>query len=206
MKKFLGIGVIIISIILVFIFFNTQKSLDEVIIPVEEAGELSGILDLESSSVIYTGYGIGKEHVGEFPLSSDSTIALGDQGQLVSGSLVLDMTGMTADSTMLLNHLKSADFFDIENHPTATYVISEIIPTPLDPDNDIIINGDLTLRDQTHPHNIVATYVQETGLLQFSTTIDRTKWDISFNSSQLGEFGDSLIRDDVRIDATIDID
>jgi len=62
------------------------------------------------------------------------------------------------------------------------------------------------MKGQTHPHNVVATYNAGTGLIQFSTGIDRTKWDVSFNSSKLGEFGDSLIQDRVQIDAVIDID
>ena len=206
MKKVFGIIVLVILVVLGVLFLGKGNAPEEIVVPVEDPGQLEGSFDLASSSVQYTGYGVGKEHVGNFFITEESTIEVGDEGELISGELIFDMTSLTAEGSVLLNHLKSSDFFDVENYPTASYTIEEIIPTPLDPNNDLIINGDLTIKDQTHPHNVVARYDATTGLLQMTTRIDRTKWDINFNSSKIGEFGDSLIRDEVKIQAVIDID
>lgn len=209
MKKIITGGlslVALVIIILLIIFVGKKSEAPAVAIPQEEPGELSGVLDLETSVVTYTGFGVGKQHVGTFALSDTSTFSIGENGELQGGTLVFDMTGITSDTPAVTNHLMSSDFFEVEQFPTASYMITSVIPTPLDPDHDIIINGDLTIKGTTLPHNVVATYNPGTGLAQFSTTIDRTKWGISFNSSKLGEFGDSLIEDSVQIDAMIDID
>ena len=209
MKRVIGGSLSLIAvvvIILLVIFIGKKSEAPPVSIPQEEPGELSGALDLETSVVTFTGYGVGKQHVGTFALSDESTFILGENGELEGGELLLDMTGITSDTQAVTNHLMTSDFFDVEQFPTASYVITNTIPTPLDQDHDLIINGNLTMKGQTHPHNVVATYNAGTGLIQFSTGIDRTKWDVSFRSSKLGEFGDAMIQDRVQIDAMIDID
>lgn len=209
MKKIItgGVSLVALVIIIVLIIFVGKKSEAPIFsVPQEEPGELMGSLDLETSLVTFTGYGVGKQHVGTFGLSDASTFILGENGELQGGELLLDMTAITSDTPALTNHLMTSDFFDVEQFPTASYVITSTIPTPLDPDHDLILNGNLTIKGQTHPHNVVAAYNAGTGVIQFSAGIDRTKWGISFNSSKLGEFGDSMIQDTVQINAMIDID
>ena len=209
MKKIIGGSLSLIAIVIIIllaVFVGKKSEAPTLPIPQEEAGELASVLDIDSSTVTFTGYGVGKQHVGTFALSDESTFILGEGGELQGGELVLEMAGITSDTPAVTNHLMTSDFFDVEQFPTASYVITSTIPTPLDQDHDLIINGNLTMKGQTHPHNVVATYNAGTGLIQFSTGIDRTKWDVSFNSSKLGEFGDSLIQDRVQIDAVIDID
>lgn len=209
MKKIITGGLSLIAIIIVIlliIFVGKKSEAPTVTIPQEEPGELAGVLDLETSVVTFTGFGVGKQHVGTLALSDASTFILGENGELQGGALVFDMAGIDSDTPAVTEHLKTSDFFDVEQFPTASYVITSTIPTPLDPDHDFIINGNLTIKGTTLPHNVVATYDAGTGLVQFTTSIDRTKWDVSFNSSKLGEFGDSLIQDKVQIDAVIDID
>jgi polyisoprenoid-binding protein YceI len=45
-------------------------------------------------------------------------------------------------------HLKSADFFDVENYPELLFKSTSIARIS---DRDYQITGDLTIRDQTHP-------------------------------------------------------
>lgn len=209
MKKIVigGLSLVaLVIIILLFVFVGKKSEAPAVSIPQEEPGELSGVLDLETSVVTFTGFGVGKQHVGTFALSDASTFDLGPNGEFEGGTLVFDMSGITSDTPAVTNHLMTSDFFDVEQFPTASYTVTSIIPTPLDTEHDFIINGDLMIKGQSLPHNVVASYNAGTGLMQFSTGIDRTKWGVSFNSSKLGEFGDALIQDQVQIDAMIDID
>lgn len=54
-------------------------------------------------------------------------------------------------------HLKSADFFDVANHPTATFRATKIVVTDK---NEADIHGELTLRGVTKPIVIEAEFNQ----------------------------------------------
>ncbi|GAB19405.1 hypothetical protein GOEFS_083_00370 [Gordonia effusa NBRC 100432] len=44
-------------------------------------------------------------------------------------------------------HIRSADFFDVENHPTATFVSTSVSPKG----DDYVLEGDFTLKGVTKP-------------------------------------------------------
>lgn len=205
MKKLIPFIILIIAVVFIIIFVG-KKPAEETRSWHEEPGTLAGAIDVETSSITYAASGVGKQHIGTFPIVPESVVQVDDTGALVGGTLILDMVNLTGEGNMLTGHLKSPDFFNVEHYPIASYEITSTEATPLAPDTDVIINGNLTIKDQTQVHNVAATYDPATGLLQFSTVIDRTKWGIDFRSSKLGEFGDDLIKDNVQIDAVIDID
>jgi polyisoprenoid-binding protein YceI len=99
-------------------------------------------------------------------------------------------------------HLRSSDFFDIENHPTMKFVSTDIAA-----DGDgWKITGDLTIRDTTHPVTLDATYegsaVDPWGNthIGFSATtkINREDWGLTWNAALEG--GGWLVSKDVVID------
>lgn len=208
MKKIIGGSIaVIILIIVLFVLLSSKKSEAPTTVgSQEEPGTLSGVIDPETTQITYTGFGVGKQHTGMFPLSDASMVMVTEDGTIQGGELIFDMITLTSDSEKLTQHLMGEDFFNVKKFPTAHYTISEITSDSSNSENNIAINGELTLVGNTHPHNIVATYEPTTGILKFSTLIDRTMWGISFNSSKIGEFGDALIQDKVQIDAVIDID
>ncbi len=53
-------------------------------------------------------------------------------------------------------HLKSADFLDVESHPTMTYVSRSIDHVA---GVDYVVHGDLTLRGVTKPVDLTMTYL-----------------------------------------------
>ncbi|MCC9622500.1 YceI family protein [Thalassospira sp. MA62] len=80
----------------------------------------------------------------------------------VSGELTLDRENV-ADSSATINvdlnqidsgveglndHMKSADFFDVENYPTATFKSTSV---ELVDEDSAKITGDLTMHGETHP-------------------------------------------------------
>lgn len=82
-------------------------------------------------------------------------------------------------------HLKSADFFNVKEHPTAYFKSTK---WEFDGDKVKAVKGDLTLLGQTHPITLTATKFNcyDSPLLKaeacggdFETTIDRTKWGIN---------------------------
>lgn len=53
------------------------------------------------------------------------------------------------------NHLRSADFFDVENHPTMTFVSSKVERVK---GNEYRVSGDLTIRGTTHEITLDASF------------------------------------------------
>lgn len=81
-------------------------------------------------------------------------------------------------------HLKSADFFNVKEYPTAYFKSTE---WQFDGDKVKSVKGNLTLLDKTHPVTLTATKFNcydnplsktEACGGDFETTIDRTKWGI----------------------------
>ena len=81
-------------------------------------------------------------------------------------------------------HLRSADFFNVEEYPTAYFKSTE---WQFDGDKVQSVTGDLTLLDETYPVTLTATKFgcYDSPILKaeacggdFETTIDRTKWGI----------------------------
>ena len=82
-------------------------------------------------------------------------------------------------------HLKSADFFNVKEYPTAYFKSTE---WQFDGDKVKAIKGNLTLLNKTHPITLTATKFNcyDNTMLKaeacggdFETTIDRTKWGIT---------------------------
>ncbi|MBK7426752.1 MAG: YceI family protein [Saprospiraceae bacterium] len=136
-----------------------------------------------------------------------SQVELGvENGALVSGNFSVDMsTLVNADLTEetgksdLETHLKSADFFDVPNHPNATFVITNVEPaTAAGVTHNV--TGDLTIKGNTKSVTIPAEIVFEGDILRVKTpdfTINRTEWDLKYGSGTIGTLQDKLIYDEV---------
>ena len=115
----------------------------------------------------------------------DATLDVNEDG---SGTL----TGtVRADSIVvkdenLAAHLKSPDFFDTANHPEIKF---ESLDVRIDGD-EAIVQGDLTIKGNTHPVQGRGTYVAPhediAGFtkigLSLETVVDRTKFGLNWNA------------------------
>lgn len=121
-----------------------------------------------------------------------------DNGVITGGSFTIDMTTITALSTgrgdgqdMLTNHLKSIDFFDVEDFPTSTFVITGATATGE-------ITGSLTVKDATHPITISSNLSEDGNTIRAQATVelDRTRWNVRYGSGQFfQDLGNNLISD-----------
>jgi polyisoprenoid-binding protein YceI len=71
-------------------------------------------------------------------------------GDDITGSTVtasIDATSIDTNSDQRDGHIRSADFFDVENHPTWTFTSSGIRADG----DDHVIDGDLTIKGVTRP-------------------------------------------------------
>ena len=111
------------------------------------------------------------------------------------------------NNASLLNHIKSADFFEVETYPTAKLVINQF-DSINDPETkaDYTAFGYLTIKDVSKPIDFPVELYEQGGEIigsaQFS--IDRTKRGITYGSDNFFDnLGDDLVGD--MIDFEIDL-
>lgn len=75
---------------------------------------------------------------GEITVAEDGTPSV---------SATIDVTSVDTRNDQRDGHLRSADFFDTENHPTATYQSTSVRADG----DDYIVDGELTLHGVTEP-------------------------------------------------------
>lgn len=107
---------------------------------------------------------------------------LGDQ-HLQELSVEIDTASLSTDIDRLTNHLKSADFFDVRQHPTATFQSTKIEPKD---DGTTEITGDLTLLGKTESITFPAEVSTEDVLqLEAEFPIDRTQFGMDYGPEQV---------------------
>lgn len=104
------------------------------------------------------------------------------------------------------NHLRSADFFDVENYPKMTFVATDIKKTDED---EYDVTGDLTIRGKTLPQTFKVTYEgsgkdpwgNEKAGFSVEGTIKRSDFGLTWNAAL--ETGGVLVGDKVKISMDI---
>src|SRR5690606_18458500 len=110
-------------------------------------------IDTTESLVKWHGKKVTGEHYGEIDITSGDII-VSEEGKLTGGTFVIDLNSIDVQDMepgeyrdKLTGHLKSDDFFDVANHPTATFEITEVKEGATA--NDLVISGNLTIRGIT---------------------------------------------------------
>jgi polyisoprenoid-binding protein YceI len=106
------------------------------------------------------------------------------------------------------NHLRSADFFDVANHPTITFKSSKVEKVS---DSQYKVTGQLTLRGVTKVITLAVDYAGEmpdgSGGVRagFSTetNLDRKEFNISWNKAL--DHGGYMLADEVEIEITLSV-
>lgn len=176
-----------------------QASLKEPTTTIPTDAEYS--LDSARSTLSYGAYKVtGSGHTGTVDISSGSLSR--KAGAFVSGDFVIDMDTISDDdrSQGFIDHVKSADFFDVETYPEASFVITSVSENT---DGTYSVTGDLTIMDQTNQITIPARFSQAGDDLRATSsfTIDRTRWGINYNSGSIFDgIGDKAIKDEIDFD------
>jgi polyisoprenoid-binding protein YceI len=100
-------------------------------------------------------------------------------------------------------HLRSDDFFDVANHPTITFVSTEIVKTE---GNSYQVHGDLTMHGVTRKVVLPVTFLGEVvdpwgntkAGFEVETEVNRKDYDIVWNKTL--ETGGMILGDEVEID------
>ncbi|WP_168797607.1 YceI family protein [Neolewinella litorea] len=176
------------------------------------AATASFAVDTAASAVQWEGSKlVGGSHEGIIPIQSGSLNANGNE--LVGGTFVLDVTRLEnrdldgEGKGKLEGHLKSADFFDVEQHPTATFEITKVTPVTGQADYNHEITGNLTLKGTSRSITIPAMVTMENNQITANTpdfVIDRTEWGMQYGSGSIaGIAQDNIINDEVGLNLSL---
>ena len=109
-----------------------------------------------------------------------------EDGELAGGGFIVDLTTITPtdenynpkegkSKDKLVGHLSSPDFFDVANHPKASFDITEVM--------DGKVKGNLSIRDKTNEEIVENVTVEKIGNRMHLTgtlTFDRKKYNVAF--------------------------
>ncbi len=167
-------------------------------------------VDTSKSELIWRGKKVTGEHHGTIDLQSGSFTL--DGMKLTGGSFVADMNSIKdldiADKDMngkLTGHLKSEDFFGVEKHPMAKFVVTKATPKS---GGTADVTGDLTIKGITKPATFPVTVTSSGGQAMVKGTIivDRSKYDMKFRSKSFFDaatLGDKMVYDDFEIEVDL---
>lgn len=127
----------------------------------------------------------------------------------VGGDFLLDMQSIKVldiqDSVYngkLKGHLRSADFFDVDNNPEATFVITQIVRSK-ESKTSYTLTGNLTIKGISKSISFPVDITTEGETFQGSTpefTIDRAAYDIKFKSKKFfDDLKDDFINDEIAL-------
>lgn len=158
---------------------------------------------VNDSKIVWKGYKVTGSHEGTINLKSGSLTFKGDA--LTGGEFVVDMTSLESTNLSgnmkgkLDGHLKSDDFFGVENHPEATLMLTSVKATGKNAYN---AKGKLTIKGKTNPVEFtIAIYGSKANA---TVKVDKSKYDVRYKyGSFFDNLGDKTIYDE--FDLVVDL-
>jgi polyisoprenoid-binding protein YceI len=139
---------------------------------------------------------------GKFNSFEGKVETVGDDFETASISFSADIDSITTGIDQRDAHLKSADFFDAENHPKLTFVSTSVKKTG---DDTYDITGDLTIRETTKSITLKAEHGGQMGDFYGNTkagfeltgSIKRKEFGLLWDA--VTEAGGVVVSDDVKL-------
>jgi polyisoprenoid-binding protein YceI len=138
------------------------------------------------------------------------TIALDEQDPAASsGTFTIDVASITTGNEQRDAHLRSADFFDVERFPAASFATTRVVAKG---GADYVVSGDLTIRDTTRPFSFdvefLGFYASMTGARRagFHATGTINREDFGLNWNVALETGGWLVGKDIRLELDIAVE
>ena len=155
------------------------------------------------SNIDWIGRKVTGAHNGTIPVKNGTLTLTGNK--LTGGKFIIDTTAITildvtdaATNAQFAGHLASDDFFSSEKFPEAVFEITTV--------NGTEVEGNLTIKDITHPIGFIAdiNVNEDTITASGKIVVDRTKYNMKFRSGNFFEnLGDTLIYNDFDLNVTI---
>lgn len=134
-------------------------------------------------------------------------VVIGDDPADSSVDVTIDMASVSSGDQSRDDHLRSADLFDVEHHPTATYRSTAV---SFDGRGGTI-DGELTIKGITRPVRLDAEYVgqaidpwgNERAVFSARSRINREDWGLTWN--MLLEAGGLLVSKEITLEIEVEL-
>ena len=156
------------------------------------------------------------KHDGLITITEGSIMTEGSE--IVGGLFTIDMNSIALNDMQpeneyygkLVGHLKSDDFFNTEMFPASKFEITSVEASVGEGGNTHLISGNLTMRDVTKNITFPAKVMMHDDMIHLSApsfTIDRTQWNVMFNSTNtLGDLTDKVKENLIDHNIKLDLD
>lgn len=142
---------------------------------------------------------------GNFPQFTASAKVNTENPAASSVEVSIDVAAVTTGSPDRDGHLRSADFFDVENYPTITFRSTDVSRDG----DEWTVTGDLTIKDVTKP---ITIEFEETGSavdpfgntrigFEGDVTVSRKDWGLTWNAAL--ETGGVLVSEKIKLEFDI---
>ena len=141
---------------------------------------------------------------GSFEAFSGAIVVAEDGTPSVSAEIAVD--SVNTGNEQRDAHVKAADFFDVENHPTATFVSTTVRPDG----DDYVLGGDFTLKGVTKPIDLKLEFngvnpgMGHGEVAGFTATVVLNRKDFGVDVDMPLETGGTVIGDKVTITLEIE--
>ncbi|NRB59265.1 MAG: YceI family protein [Winogradskyella sp.] len=157
-----------------------------------------------NSTVVWKGYKVTGSHTGTIAIKSGDLEFDGET--LVGGSFTIDMTSIVVtdlegdSKASLEGHLKSDDFFGVDNYNTASLTFTTVKATGK---NSYKVTGDITIKGTTESITFdLSVYGNKANA---TLKVDRTKFNVRYGSSSFFDgLKDKVIYDE--FDLVVDLE
>jgi polyisoprenoid-binding protein YceI len=175
----------------------------------EPTGSEDYLFDVKASKVLWKGYKLsGKPHTGTVNVSEGGFEV--SEGKITMASVVIDLASIKDTdlkdpkmASKIENHLKSQDFFFVNQYRSAKLNVMDISDMPEDSEgNNMLIIGELSIRQASRPIKFPAkvTITGDKITALGTLSIDRTEYGIRYGSDKfLGYVADQIIKDNFEL-------
>ena len=164
-------------------------------------------VDESHSSVTFTARHLMVSKVrGRFAVTGGE-IVVSDEPAKSQVDATIDAASVTSGDPKRDDHLRSADFLDVEQYPSITFTSSEVEDHG---DGTFTLHGDLAVRDVTRPVNLRGEYLGteqspwgDTRIgFTAETEVNRKEWGLEWNVAL--ETGGFLVGDKIKLEIDVE--
>ncbi|WP_223033117.1 YceI family protein [Hanstruepera marina] len=180
----------------------------------EETAETTAVstkylVDAGNSTIMWKGFKPTGTHTGTIAIEN-GVFTMNDTA-IESGSFLIDMGSITVtdipaeeeSNAKLTGHLKSDDFFHVEQYPSSAFEVTAFEMQ----DGKAMLSGNLKMKDVENNITIPVNVTENGDTVTITSetfTIDRSKWNVKFKSkSFFDDLGDKFINDDIELQISV---